>query len=224
MIVHLESATAFWNFSIGAGLAGKPTRFLADFDPVASPAACVAGAPERTDAEVLDQFASTTLAFCDLVASLDADGLAALAEAPPGHLHDHGGDPSRPLGRARPRARRAGSAGHRRAPPRRRGAGGPDLCRRSRGRVRPSARGERPRRAPWPSRRPDPTQGVVAVSDHVTVRPVDGSAAHRRPRPARRSVRPAGGAQPARAPLDQPVPADVAWLVDGLATAFDQAR
>jgi uncharacterized protein (TIGR03083 family) len=47
VIVHLDSTNSFWSFSIGAGVAGSPTRFLATFDPVASPAALVAGAPSR---------------------------------------------------------------------------------------------------------------------------------------------------------------------------------
>ena len=39
VIVHLDSTNSFWSFSIGAGVAGSPTRFLATFDPVASPQA-----------------------------------------------------------------------------------------------------------------------------------------------------------------------------------------
>ncbi len=42
LIVHLDSTNRFWSYSIAAGLRGEPTRLLATFDPVASPAELVA--------------------------------------------------------------------------------------------------------------------------------------------------------------------------------------
>lgn len=86
VIVHLDTTNAFWSFSIGAGLRGDPSRFLATFDPVASPAALVAGAGEPSSAEVLEGFAASTAALCDRWASLDDDEWATIAEAPPGHV------------------------------------------------------------------------------------------------------------------------------------------
>ena len=85
VIVHLDSTNSFWSFSIGAGVAGSPTRFLATFDPVASPAALVAESAEPP-AVVLDRFAASTEALVTQLESLDDHGWRSLAEAPPGHI------------------------------------------------------------------------------------------------------------------------------------------
>jgi uncharacterized protein (TIGR03083 family) len=85
VVVHLDSTNAFWSFSISQGLAGEPTRFLATFDPVASPAQLVAGS-DLSGAEAGERFAASADALCDLLAGLDEDGWRTLAEAPPGHL------------------------------------------------------------------------------------------------------------------------------------------
>jgi uncharacterized protein (TIGR03083 family) len=86
VIVHLDSTNSFWAFSIASGLKGEPTRFLATFDPVTSPAALVAGTQEIPSSEVLDRFAASTAALTDLLASLAGDDWSTIAEAPPGHL------------------------------------------------------------------------------------------------------------------------------------------
>lgn len=86
VIVHLGSTNTFWSYSIGAGLAGEPTRFLATFDPVATPAQLVAADADRSPGEVLEAFATSTAALVDRWAALDAQGWQATAEAPPGHL------------------------------------------------------------------------------------------------------------------------------------------
>jgi uncharacterized protein (TIGR03083 family) len=86
VIVHLESTNTFWTFSISAGMSGKPTQFLATFDPAASPAQLVAAAGDISNAEVLDRFAASTNALADLWASMDASQWTTLAEAPPGHI------------------------------------------------------------------------------------------------------------------------------------------
>jgi uncharacterized protein (TIGR03083 family) len=86
VIVHLDSTNGFWAFSIASGLKGEPTRFLATFDPVASPAELVAGTQEIPSSEVLDRFAASTAALTDLLASLAGDDWSTIAEAPPGHL------------------------------------------------------------------------------------------------------------------------------------------
>lgn len=86
VIVHLDSTNSFWAFSIAAGLRGEPTQFLAGFDPVASPAQLVAGSPDSSASEVLDRFTASTDTLVSLLASLNDDDWSALAEAPPGHL------------------------------------------------------------------------------------------------------------------------------------------
>lgn len=86
VISHLVTTNEFWAFSIGAGLAGKPTRFLTTFDPVASPAELVDGTRSQPTAEVLDRFVTTNAALADAITGLDDDSWSALAEAPPGHV------------------------------------------------------------------------------------------------------------------------------------------
>ncbi len=86
VIVHLDSTNSFWTYSITEGLRGEPSCLLATFDPVSSPAQLVAGSNDVANAEVLDRFATSTESLLALLASLSGDDLAALAEAPPGHL------------------------------------------------------------------------------------------------------------------------------------------
>ncbi len=86
VVVHLDSTNSFWAFSIASGVAGKPTTFLATFDPVASPAQLVAGAQQLTSREVLDKFTASTEAFIATLESLTDDDWSTLAEAPPGHI------------------------------------------------------------------------------------------------------------------------------------------
>lgn len=86
VITHLQSTNAFWGFSIAMGLKGDPTRFLATFDPVASPAQLVADAPPISTTELLQQFAASNDALTAQLRSLDADGWGTVAEAPVGHV------------------------------------------------------------------------------------------------------------------------------------------
>jgi uncharacterized protein (TIGR03083 family) len=86
VVVHLDSTNTFWSFSIAQGRRGEPTRFLATFDPVASPAELVAAAADVPAAEVLERFRASTEALAASLSGLDADGWTTLAEAPPGHL------------------------------------------------------------------------------------------------------------------------------------------
>ena len=83
---HLVDTNGFWAFSIGAARRGKPTRLLATFDAVTSPAALVDAARSQSHTEVLDRFIETNEAIADAVAELDDDGWSALGEAPPGHV------------------------------------------------------------------------------------------------------------------------------------------
>jgi uncharacterized protein (TIGR03083 family) len=86
VIAHLVTTNQFWAFSIGAGLQGEPTSFLATFDPVASPAQMVEAARATSAADTLDQFVETNAALAAVVAGVGDDQWAILAEAPPGHL------------------------------------------------------------------------------------------------------------------------------------------
>ena len=86
VIVHLESTNAFWSHSIEQGIRGAPTRLLATFDPVATPAEMVAASGELGTSELLDRFSRSNQRLADLVMSLDDSGWAATAEAPPGHV------------------------------------------------------------------------------------------------------------------------------------------
>jgi uncharacterized protein (TIGR03083 family) len=86
VITHLQSTNQFWGFSIASGLKGEPTRFLATFDPVASPAQLVADAPPVSDAELLDQFAASCESLAAQFENLDDTGWRTTAEAPVGHV------------------------------------------------------------------------------------------------------------------------------------------
>jgi uncharacterized protein (TIGR03083 family) len=86
VIAHLIGTNQFWTISIGAGLAGSPTRILAEFDPVATPAQMVDAVRSRSIAETLDQFIESNAALAATVAGLDDDAWSVLAEAPPGHV------------------------------------------------------------------------------------------------------------------------------------------
>src|SRR5690349_17086553 len=86
VIAHLVTTNQFWAFSIGAGLRGAPSSFLATFDPVASPAEMVAAVRSTPTADTLAQFVETNAALAVAIEGVGADGWATLAEAPPGHL------------------------------------------------------------------------------------------------------------------------------------------
>ncbi len=83
---HLVDVDRFWESSIRAAVAGSPTTVLASFDPQSTPPMLVAAAGGRPPAETLDQLHSMTAALCALVEQLDDDDLAAVGEAPPGHV------------------------------------------------------------------------------------------------------------------------------------------
>lgn len=86
VVAHIVGVNAFWEASIAAGLAGKPTRVLAAFDPAATPPLMVEPMRALTPAEVLDQFVSTNDGFLGALADLDDRGWSTLAESPPGHV------------------------------------------------------------------------------------------------------------------------------------------
>ena len=86
VIVHLDGTNFFWTQSIAAGLRGEPTRYLATFDPVTSPALSVAQSRELSSSEVRDRFVESTNTLVALLESLEPDDWTRLAEAPPGHV------------------------------------------------------------------------------------------------------------------------------------------
>lgn len=85
VIVHLESATGFWVLSLGQGLTGEPSRFLADFDPVATPAS-LAAASDLDGPQALERLTATAESLASTIEDLDADEWSRLVEAPPGHV------------------------------------------------------------------------------------------------------------------------------------------
>ncbi len=86
VIVHLESTNGFWSHSIAEGVRGAPTRFLATFDPVATPAQMVASSQDEGVDELVDRFVASNRSLAELCASLGPADWEATAEAPPGHV------------------------------------------------------------------------------------------------------------------------------------------
>ena len=221
VLVHLDSTNAFWSFAIGQGVAGEPTQFLVTFDPVRSPAELVAGAAALSSAEVLDRFRASTDALCDLLSSLEPADWEALAESPPGHvsvdavvhhaLWDawiHERDILLPMD--------VDSDVE---------ADEVEACLRYAAALSPTFALNRgsSERGTLAVEADDPDVAfVVEVGDHVAVR--SGGADED---PTVRLTGPAIDlleALSVRRPLEQPVPAEAAWMLDGLTEVFDTQR
>jgi uncharacterized protein (TIGR03083 family) len=86
VVAHLIGTNTYWTMSIVAGLAGSPTRVLAAFDPAKTPASMVKPMRSMSPAETFEQFARSNASLFDAVEALDDAGWATLAEAPPGHV------------------------------------------------------------------------------------------------------------------------------------------
>lgn len=86
VVAHLVGTNQFWCLSIGAGLAGEPTKFLATFDPVATPAQMVDGLRTMSSVDVLRQYVDSVEQLAAVVEAMDDDAWSTLAEAPPGHV------------------------------------------------------------------------------------------------------------------------------------------
>lgn len=86
VVAHLTGTDQFWNLSVTSGLAGEPTRILADFDPKATPAGLVAAKRDASPTDILASFIRASEALCATFEALDDDGWTALAEAPVGHV------------------------------------------------------------------------------------------------------------------------------------------
>ena len=89
VVAHLVTVNQFWAFSIAAGRAGQPTRVLATFDPVTSPAALVASVRDVSIADTLAKYLESNEALAASVDGLEGEGWSALAESPPGHVSLH---------------------------------------------------------------------------------------------------------------------------------------
>jgi uncharacterized protein (TIGR03083 family) len=86
VIAHLVTTNQFWALSITAGVGGAPTRYLSQFDPVATPAQMVEAVRSWTSAETLDRFWESNDALRVAIEALDDESWSSSAEAPPGHL------------------------------------------------------------------------------------------------------------------------------------------
>ena len=86
VVSHLVSTNHFWAISASAGLAGTPTKILATFDPVTSPARLVDDQRSVPAAAILEQYEESTASLVELLEGLDEGAWEALAEAPPGHV------------------------------------------------------------------------------------------------------------------------------------------
>lgn len=86
VVTHLVVVNAFWCGSILSGLAGSPTRILAEFDPALTPALMVAKMRDLKPREVLDRFVESNEAFLEVVGDLDGRAWLAVAESPAGHV------------------------------------------------------------------------------------------------------------------------------------------
>lgn len=86
VLAHLVGTDQFWTLSVTQGLAGTPTRYLVGFDPVATPKSMVDGTRAQSPADVLADFRAGSDALAGLLADLDDEQWELPAEAPPGHI------------------------------------------------------------------------------------------------------------------------------------------
>lgn len=86
VVAHLVSTNGFWVSSIRAALAGSPSRYLTDFDPVTGPAQIVAGMGDLSPDDVYASYLKGVAQLADFVGGLDEAQWRLPAEAPPGHI------------------------------------------------------------------------------------------------------------------------------------------
>lgn len=86
VIAHLSSTNQFWTMSMASALAGQPTRFLEGFDPVASPEQQAASVRGQPSAAVLEKFIATSEALKAVSSNLSEEQWDLPGEAPPGHV------------------------------------------------------------------------------------------------------------------------------------------
>lgn len=219
VVSHLIGTNEFWTVSIASGLAGTPTTYLANFDPVATPPLMVEPMRALSPAAVLEKFVATNEALFQLVEALDDAGWSMTAESPAGHvsirllahhaLWDgwvHERDVFLPIGISPDEVRDEVVSCLRYV-----AAVGPVLAL--------SCDAQRSGALAIEATDPDELV-VVEVDEAVSV--------HRGPAPAD-ATRLRGQAAALvdmltfRTPFDQAIPEDRRWLFDGLATVFDTA-
>ena len=69
-----------------SGLNGEPTRFLDGFDPKATPAALVDAVRDESIDGALATYLAANEAFCAMIEALDNDAWSTIAESPAGHV------------------------------------------------------------------------------------------------------------------------------------------
>jgi uncharacterized protein (TIGR03083 family) len=89
VVSHLVTVNQFWALSITSGAAGTPTRYLVDFDPVATPKQLVSSVRSLTPDETLHNYKESNAALRAAVEQLTPASWELMAEAPPGHLAIH---------------------------------------------------------------------------------------------------------------------------------------
>lgn len=86
VVAHLVGTNRFWTYSIKSGLEGNPSKLLATFDPVATPAQMVEGTRAQEAAAVLDELVGSTEEMAAALGGVEGEAWAITAEAPPGHV------------------------------------------------------------------------------------------------------------------------------------------
>jgi uncharacterized protein (TIGR03083 family) len=86
VVAHLTSVDQFWNFSIRAGLAGSPSRMLAEFDPKATPAEIVDRARSQSAEQCCNTYADACAQLLTTIEGIGPADWTAMAEAPAGHV------------------------------------------------------------------------------------------------------------------------------------------
>jgi hypothetical protein len=86
VVAHLIGTNHFWAASIASGLSGEPTRILASFDPVATPARMVESMRDLSPQATFEQLVDSQRVLLDAVEALDDTGWSAIAESPVGHV------------------------------------------------------------------------------------------------------------------------------------------
>jgi uncharacterized protein (TIGR03083 family) len=86
VVAHLIGTNRYWALSIRSGLAGSPTRLLAEFDPVATPPMMVEPMRSLTPDAVLDDFRESVEDLAAALDGVDDASWSTLAEVPAGHV------------------------------------------------------------------------------------------------------------------------------------------
>lgn len=86
VVAHLVGTNVFWVRSARAALAGSPSRYLAEFDPVTGPAQIVAGMSDLSPDDVYARYLKGVARLASLLGGLDEAQWCLPAEAPLGHI------------------------------------------------------------------------------------------------------------------------------------------